>query len=97
MYTRKFFVLLAASIILAISLPTESISSVSSAPASDVIEFIGHTIDTDFGNALHAYGADLDGDEDIDVFGANYGQVAWWENDGKENFTRHIISRMSRR
>ena len=41
---------------------------------------------------MPTYGADLDGDQDMDVFGANYSQVAWWENDGKENFTRHIIT-----
>ena len=92
MHTRKIFVLLVASIILAITLPTQTISSVSSAPASDVIEFIEHTVDSDFGEAQLAYFADLDGDEDIDVFGANYSQVAWWENDGKQSFTRHIIS-----
>ena len=92
MHTRKFFVLLACSLILAISLPTQTISSVSSAPASEVIEFIEHTIDSDFENAQLAYTADLDGDQDMDVFGANYSQVAWWENDNKQSFTRHIIS-----
>jgi len=92
MHTRKFFVLLACSLILAISLPTQTISSVSSAPVSEVIEFIEHTIDSDFENAQIAYASDLDGDQDMDVFGANYNQVAWWENDGKETFTRHIIS-----
>jgi len=75
MYTRKFFVLLAAFVILAISLPTQTISSVTNSPESDVIEFIERTIDTDFENAQLAYAADLDGDQDMDVFGASYSQV----------------------
>ncbi|GAG80366.1 unnamed protein product, partial [marine sediment metagenome] len=32
-------------------------------------------------------------DNDIDVIGAsaNYDDISWWENDGSENFTEHVI------
>jgi len=38
--------------------------------------------------------ADLDGDGDIDVLSASRldGKIAWYENDGNENFTTHIIT-----
>ena len=40
------------------------------------------------------YAADIDGDSDIDVLSASESdnKIAWYENDGNENFTTHIIS-----
>ena len=37
---------------------------------------------------------DLDNDGDIDVLSASEydNKIAWYENDGNENFTQHIIS-----
>ena len=37
---------------------------------------------------------DVDGDHDIDVLSASSddNKIAWYENDGNENFTEHIIS-----
>lgn len=40
-------------------------------------------------NSIHA--SDVDGDGDVDVIGARSSEVAWWENDGKEIFNRHVI------
>ncbi|MDP8208863.1 MAG: FG-GAP-like repeat-containing protein [Candidatus Electryonea clarkiae] len=61
------------------------------------MEFTAHII-TDVTEHLdyprYVQGADLDGDDDIDVFATSdlgY-DVKWFENDGDENFTYHIIS-----
>jgi hypothetical protein len=55
-----------------------------------------HIITTSFGGANTIYGADLDGDDDIDVVGSAGGArcVAWWENlDGSGTFsTINIIA-----
>ena len=39
------------------------------------------------------YAADLDGDGDVDVLGTawNADDIAWWENDGDEDFTAHTL------
>jgi hypothetical protein len=62
--------------------------------------FAKHTITGDFPavNSIHA--ADLDGDGDVDILGASgtdpkyvtINAFAWWENDGAENFTEHILA-----
>jgi len=61
--------------------------------------FTKYIIDENFINANKAYPVDLDFDGDIDILGASFGNesiyetglVAWWENDGNENFTKQII------
>ena len=54
-----------------------------------------HTVDDDFAGASSVYGADLDGDGDIDVLGAaRYDDdITWWENvDGSgTSWTEHIL------
>jgi len=37
--------------------------------------------------------ADLDGDEDLDVVAASYAAntILWFENDGRERFSRHVV------
>ena len=39
------------------------------------------------------FAADVDGDGDMDVLSASYNddKIAWYENDGSQNFTAHII------
>ncbi len=43
---------------------------------------------------IEVYALDLDNDGDLDVLSASYDddKIAWYENDGSENFTEHIIS-----
>ncbi len=52
-----------------------------------------HLIDGDFGGAISVNAVDLDEDGDTDLLAAGYGanQVAWFENDGEQNFTKHIV------
>ena len=55
--------------------------------------WIEHTITPSWhGNSVTA--TDLDSDSDIDVIGASEANddIAWWENDGNENFTLHTIA-----
>ena len=49
-------------------------------------------MDADYPTSVYA--ADIDGDSDIDVLSASRDDntIAWYENDGTENFTTHIIS-----
>jgi hypothetical protein len=44
--------------------------------------------------AYSVFAADVDGDGDMDVLSAAYGddKIAWHENDGSQNFTTHAIS-----
>ncbi len=48
-----------------------------------------------FENAVEAYAYDLDNDGDLDILGAGHAVgvsgIAWWENDGAQNFTEHTI------
>ncbi|MCF7809945.1 FG-GAP-like repeat-containing protein [bacterium] len=55
--------------------------------------FVEHLIDDDFNAARAIEVIDMDGDGDIDVVGAASAadEVAWWENDGEQNFRRHAI------
>lgn len=52
-------------------------------------------IDSDFSGARRAFGADLDGDGDIDVLGTaeNARDVAWWENTAGDGsaWTEHLV------
>ncbi len=49
--------------------------------------------DTRFWDASDVYAVDMDGDTDIDILGAvnDPADVVWWENNGDETFTEHII------
>ncbi|UCD15472.1 MAG: DUF2341 domain-containing protein [Candidatus Omnitrophota bacterium] len=52
-----------------------------------------NVIDGEFVGAIDVYAADVDSDGDMDVLGAarEADDIAWWENDGAQNFTKHII------
>lgn len=59
----------------------------------NVFNLVNQTIDP-FSGASDAYAIDIDNDNDIDIVacGASADEVAWWENDGNENFTKVSIS-----
>ena len=68
-----------------------------SARPQSAIPFTYHQIGTFFGvNLVQAI--DLDQDGDIDIFGVSGstgGGLAWWENDGDENFTMRSVASFS--
>ncbi|MFC2149919.1 FG-GAP-like repeat-containing protein [Calditrichota bacterium] len=53
-----------------------------------------HTVDGDFDGARSVYAADVDRDGDIDIVGVASiaDEVAWWENDGSQSFTKNVIA-----
>ena len=53
-----------------------------------------NTISTDADAAISVFAADVDGDGDLDVLSASQfgGKIAWYENDGSQNFTPYTIS-----
>ena len=56
--------------------------------------FVSHPIISNgvFGS-INSVSIDIDDDDDMDVVGTGYGAnlLAWYENDGAQNFTQHII------
>ncbi len=56
-------------------------------------------ISTNFPDSWSIHAADLDGDGDLDIVACSGGsedwtgpsEIAWWENDGAENFTKHTV------
>ena len=62
--------------------------------------FVEHVVKSNWDHANSAYAADLDSDGDMDLLGtasfrttATYGEIAWFENDGKQNFVEHNIKK----
>ncbi|MEJ2052269.1 MAG: FG-GAP-like repeat-containing protein, partial [Calditrichota bacterium] len=57
-----------------------------------------HTINNNVDYAQSVYAADVDGDGEMDVLSASSGQypysseIAWYKNDGNENFTHYNIT-----
>jgi hypothetical protein len=68
----------------------------SASPGSAGFAFDGHVIGGGI-NAWYAIATDLDGDGDLDVVASGRldNRVLWWENDGTQGFTRHLISETS--
>ena len=68
--------------------------SLISVPAASQITWTIHDIALSFDGAWEATVADIDGDSDLDVAGAavDGDDVAWFENDGSQNFTRYTIA-----
>jgi hypothetical protein len=58
------------------------------------INWTEHDIDPYFNGAWGLYVIDVDGNGDLDVVGCGYDvdEVAWYENDGSQNFAKYVIS-----
>lgn len=58
--------------------------------------FINHIVTSDADGARSVFAYDLDDDSDLDIVTSTFGSyesvISWFENDGNENFTNHIIS-----
>src|SRR5947208_15891062 len=67
------------------------------------VQFTEHLIRDKYGYAYGIAAADLDGDGDLDLVSSDTtddktpkkdnGTLLWFENDGKGNFTQHIIAK----
>ncbi|MEA1877348.1 MAG: FG-GAP-like repeat-containing protein [Bacteroidota bacterium] len=61
-------------------------------------QFTLHTVAEDFSGSHTVELCDLDQDGDIDVLCCEFdvseatSDVAWWENDGNQNWTKHVVS-----
>ncbi len=55
--------------------------------------FTEHLVANNY-NCWSTIAIDIDNDNDIDIVGSSRttSRIAWWENDGNENFTEHLIS-----
>ncbi len=61
------------------------------------VQFASHTIVGEEHSAIgvrSVYAVDVDGDGDMDLLSASAAddKIAWYENDGNENFTPHTIT-----
>ena len=70
------------------------LATVNDAPSFHTPSFTAHTITTGADGVTSATMADVDGDGDMDMLSAsqNDDKIAWYENDGNENFIEHVIS-----
>jgi hypothetical protein len=54
-----------------------------------------HTLNSDFGEAMSVYVADVDGDGDTDILGAAFhdDEIAWWKNPGEpgQPWDEHLV------
>ncbi len=62
-------------------------------PAAAAIHFVPYSVDGDFNGGVEVSVVDMDGDGDLDMAGAAFDgdEVCWWENDGSQSFTRHVV------
>ncbi len=56
--------------------------------------FTRHLVDGALRGSYWVHATDVDGDGDIDLVSAAFDGIDWWENDGNENFTKHLVDRM---
>ena len=62
--------------------------------SSGSLQYETHVITTGANAAFSVYAADVDGDGDMDVLSAsaNDAKIAWYDNDGNQNFTADTIT-----
>ncbi len=63
-------------------------------PLYSQVSFDKHSITQDFTDGMEVCPADINDDGHMDFVAAGRlegGQVAWWENDGYEQFTKHVV------
>jgi len=62
-------------------------------PAAAAIHFVPYAVDDAFEGAVEVSVIDMDGDGDLDMAGAAFDgdEICWWENDGSQSFTRHVV------
>ncbi|MDB9884183.1 VCBS repeat-containing protein, partial [Candidatus Marinimicrobia bacterium] len=60
--------------------------------------FTAHIIATNLWNTLRVHAIDMDGDGDLDVTSVGYSdkKIAWFENDGSQNFSYWFINNLER-
>ena len=60
---------------------------------AQLITFDEHIVSSSFRMASSTFAIDIDDDGDTDILAASYlyDDIAWWENDGSQNFSQHII------
>ena len=75
-------------------LHTVTVPPPNTAPYFGTTSFIPHDITTAADDAWSVTTADVDGDGDVDVLSASRldDKIAWYENDGSENFTERVIT-----
>lgn len=80
--------------VLGASAGDSSLTWFESQPATPNVVFVRHTIATDVAGISRASLVDLDRDGDLDVLAvaAGDGTIAWFENDGAQNFTRRLVA-----
>ncbi len=73
---------------------TLAVANTDDAPTFEEPSFVEHTITTAADGAIFVTTEDVDGDGDLDVLSASYNDntIAWYENDGTENFTAQTIT-----
>ena len=56
--------------------------------------FTENIISTNTSGPVSVYATDVDGDGDMDVLSASYidDKIAWYENDGSQVLTEHVIT-----
>ncbi len=64
-------------------------------PAASIGAFGGtNTVSTGVNSVRSVFAADMDGDGDMDMLSASFqdDKIAWYENDGSQNFTAHNVN-----
>jgi hypothetical protein len=53
--------------------------------------FTKYVVATDISSAHSLYSGDIDQDGDLDLFSTGDDDISWWENDGQQSFSKHLL------